>query len=318
MSAPRIVFFGTPEIAVPTLERLHRTWGLCAVVTVPDAPHGRGRTLRPSAVKRAAFKLGISPIFEPTSLRDAAFAAALSALEPDIFCVLAFRILPPSLLSIPRLAFNVHPSLLPKFRGAAPIAHAIIAGERETGVTTFVMSDRVDAGAILLQERLPIPDGATAGDVAALLAPLCAELAHRTIQLWIAGALTPTPQVDERATSAPKLHAEKAQIPWDRDARSVRNFIHGHSPEPGAWTLLDGVRLKIYRAEIIEESSTSATAGDWRMDGERWLVQCGQGMLSLVEVQLPGKRSMTAAEMLRGWRGNRTGTFALPTVALTQ
>ncbi|GBD06199.1 Methionyl-tRNA formyltransferase [bacterium HR20] len=319
MSTPRIVFFGTPEIAVPTLERLHLEWGVCAVVTVPDAPQGRGRSLRPSAVKRAALELGIAPIFEPTSLRDASFATALSALAPDIFCVLAFRILPQSLLSIPRLAFNVHPSLLPKFRGAAPIAHAIIAGERETGVTTFVMSNRVDAGAILLQERLPIPEGATAGDLATLLAPLCAELAHRTIKHWIEGSLTPLPQAEELATSAPKLHAEHAQIAWERDARSIRNFIHGHSPEPGAWTLLDGgVRLKIYRAEIIEERSTGATAGAWRMEGERWIVQCGRGTLGLVEVQLPGKRVMTAAELLRGWRSDRTGTFALPMLAPQQ
>lgn len=318
MHAPRIVFFGTPEIAVPTLERIHHAWGVCAVVTAADSPQGRGRSLRPSAVKRAALELGIAPIFEPTSLGDASFAEALSALEPDIFCVLAFRILPASLLSIPRLAFNVHPSLLPKFRGAAPIAHAIIAGECETGVTTFVMSDRVDAGAILLQERLPIPDGATAGELAALLAPLCAELAHRTIHLWIEGALTPVPQNDELATPAPKLYADRAQIAWVRDARSVRNFIHGHSPEPGAWSILDGHRLKIYRAEIIEEHSTSATAGAWRMEGDRWLVQCGQGMLSIAEVQIPGKRIMTAPELIRGWRGKREGMFASPTVVPTR
>jgi len=309
MSTPRVVFFGTPPIAVPTLERLHRDWGVYAVVTVPDTPQGRGRKTQPSAVKEAALALGIEPILEPNSLRDPSFATMLEALKPDVFCVFAFRILPRPLLTIPRLAFNVHPSLLPKFRGAAPIAHAIIEGERETGVTTFVMTDRVDAGAILLQERLEIPDGITAGELAMLLAPLCADIASRTIKLWIEGTLVSIPQRDEFATPAPKLSSERAQIAWDRDARSIRNFIHGHSPEPGAWTTLENSRLKIYRVDIIEEKTPHSIAGQWYIEGEHWLVHCGHGTLGLMEMQLPGKRTMTAAELIRGWRGARAGTF---------
>ncbi len=315
MSAPRIVFFGTPDFAVPTLERLHRDWGIAAVVTLPDTPVGRGRRLQPTPVRLAAERLGIAPIFQPASLRDEAFIGALAALGADIFCVLAFRILPHPLLQIPALAFNVHPSLLPKYRGPAPIAHAIIAGERETGITTFVLSQRVDAGMILLQERVPLPDGITAGDAEVLLAPRCAELASRTIAAWQAGTLHPVPQDDAQATTAPKLHAETAWIDWNADARSVRNRIHGYSPNPGAWTLFEGARLKIYRARIAEETQHHSNPGHWSMNGDRWVVDCRYGELELVEIQLPGRRVLTAAEFLRGWRGQPTGVFGVPSAA---
>lgn len=313
--SPRLVFFGTPAFAVPTLERLHSQWGVSAVVTAPDAPAGRGRKLLPPPIKEAAQQLGIPVILQPQSLRDPEFLAQLQALQPEVACVLAFRILPPEVLSLLPFAFNVHPSLLPKFRGAAPIAHTIIAGERETGVTTILLSERVDAGAILLQRRIEIADGLTAGELAALLAPLCAELAADTIAAWQAGTLLPTPQDDRLATAAPKLYPERAHIDWARPARQVRNWIHGHSPEPGAWTYLEGMRLKVYRARIADESGTG-TAGQWCMEQSRWLVQCGSGTLELLEVQAPGKRIMTAAEFLRGWRGPRCGVFALQSTVL--
>ncbi|MCX7929111.1 MAG: methionyl-tRNA formyltransferase [Chlorobi bacterium] len=312
MSNSAIVFFGTPGFAVPTLKRLHQEWGVAAVVTAPDAPVGRGRHLQPPPVKVAAEQLGIAPIFQPSRLNDPAFIAALASISADIFCVLAFRILPTSLLALPALAFNVHPSLLPKFRGAAPIAHTIIAGERETGVTTFVLSQRVDAGAILLQQRVPVPDGVTAGELSDLLAPLCAELASQTIAGWRAGALVPVPQDDSQATAAPKIHPETAIINWNADARSVRNFIHGYSPEPGAWTLLDNQRLKIYRVRILDEHFSSPVAGAWQMDRDRWEVCCACGRLELLEVQLPGRRRMSAADVLRGWRSARSGIFVVP------
>lgn len=312
MRSPRIVFFGTPEFAIPTLERLHRDWGICAVVTTPDAPAGRGRQLLPPPIKVAAEKLGIVPILQPSSLRDEAFIGELRQLEADIFCVLAFRILPQAVITLPKLAFNVHPSLLPRHRGATPIAHTIIAGDRETGVTTFILSDRVDAGLMLLQERITIPDGLTAGELAQLLSPLCADIASRTIAAWCDGTLHPTPQDEDSATAAPKLYPDRAWIDWQKDARSVRNWIHGHSPQPGAWTLLDGTRLKIYRSHIVEENLTSSIAGRWQMTNSEWLVRCGQGMLSLIEIQLPGKRRMAAHEFLRGWRGQRCGVFQTP------
>ncbi|MCX7937013.1 MAG: methionyl-tRNA formyltransferase [Chlorobi bacterium] len=311
---PRIVFFGTPSFAVPTLERLHREWGVVAVVTAPDAPAGRGRRLQPPAVKVAAEQLGIQPILQPPALRDTEFINQLRALAADVFCVLAFRILPPEIFALPQLAFNVHPSLLPKFRGPAPIAHTIIAGERETGITTFILSERVDAGMILLQERIAIPDGLTAGDLAALLAPQCGELASRTIAAWCEGTLKPIPQNDALATKAPKLYAESAWINWNSDAEHIRNWIHGHSPEPGAWTLLDGIRLKIYRARIEESEQYHKQPGTWEMDKSTWRVHCQKGTLELVEVQLPGKRIMQAAEVVRGWRSQRCGVFHHPSV----
>jgi methionyl-tRNA formyltransferase len=318
MKRPRIVFFGTPEFAVPTLERLHQQWGVCAVVTVPDAPAGRGRRLQPPPVKRAAERLGIETVYQPPVLRDPDFARELAALGADIFCVLAFRILPPVLLSIPSLAFNVHPSLLPKYRGPAPIAHAIIAGERETGITTFILSERVDAGKILLQTPVPLPDGITAGETAELLAPLCAELACQTIEAWCNGTLSPVPQDDTRATAAPKLFPETAWIDWERDARSVRNWIHGHSPEPGAWTLMDGVRLKVYRAHIVDEETAGHMPGQWQIGGQQWLVQCSRGTIALDQVQLPGRRIVDVHQLLHGWRGARAGVFQVPPVAVEQ
>ncbi|MCX8050353.1 MAG: methionyl-tRNA formyltransferase [Chlorobi bacterium] len=312
MSVPSIVFFGTPPIAVPTLERLHRDWSVSAVVTLPDAPAGRGRHRQSPAVKVAAERLGIRTIFQPQSLSDAAFVEQLAALDADIFCVFAFRILPRVLLGLPSLAFNVHPSLLPKFRGPAPIAHTIIAGELQTGVTTFVLSEKVDAGMILLQESLSISDGLTAGELAEILAPRCADLASRTIAAWMNGTLVPTPQDERLATAAPKLHPETAWIDWRRDCRTVRNWIHGHSPQPGAWTLMDGTRLKVYRARLIEEESSHQLAGVWRMTDSAWQVACGRGTLELHEIQLPGKRAVAVADFLRGWRGHREGVFSLP------
>lgn len=312
MSTPRIVFFGTPDFAVPTLERLHRDWSVTAVVTAPDTPAGRGRTMTPPAVKRAASQLGITHIAQPHSLRDEAFVHWLCELAPDVICVLAFRILPSVLLRIPHLAFNVHPSLLPRHRGPAPIAHTIIAGDRQTGVTTFVLSDRVDAGMILLQRHIDIPDGMTAGELASLLAPLCADLASQTIAAWQAGTLVPQPQDESRATYAPKLYPENAWIDWQRAARTVRNYIHGYSPEPGAWTLLDGTRVKIYRARIISQEPHNELSGSWQMERTQWLVYCGSGVLALQEVQLPGKRIMHVEEFLRGWRGVREGIFRFP------
>lgn len=303
-----IVFMGTPEFAVPALRALHHEFGVRAVVTTPDKPKGRGLTLQPSEVKQAAIDLGITEILQPTSLKDPGFRDALAALQPDILCVIAFRILPRSIYELASIgAFNVHASLLPRFRGAAPINHAIMHGETETGVTSFLLNDVVDTGSILRRHAIAIPDGMTAGDLYAALMPLAATCAVDTCRALLDGTARPLPQDDARATPAPKVFRETSAIDWSLDRRTVRNFIHGLSPVPCAWTTWLGEPLKIYRATLSEQP---CPAGHWRIADGAFIVGCADGALQLDEIQLPGKRRMPTSDVVRGHRGPTEGMFA--------
>ena len=246
---PRIVFMGTADFGVPALTALHLRYGVHAVVTLPDAPVGRGRSLQPSAVKRAAEDLGIHTLLQPASLRDENFLSALRHLEPDIICVIAFRIIPRSVYSLARLgAFNVHGSLLPKYRGAAPVHHAIINGEKQSGVTSFLLNDVVDTGSVLLSASHDIADGTTAGELYAALMPLAATVAVDTVELLTRGEVQPLQQDESMATAAPKVWRDLSSIPWDKSCVRVQQFILGLSPQPCAWTMMDGERIKVYRA----------------------------------------------------------------------
>jgi len=304
---PNIVFMGTPAFAVPALQALHAAYGVRAVVTIPDRSKGRGLTLQPSDVKIAAQELGIGTILQPATLKDPAFQAELAALQPDILCVIAFRILPRSVYTMAKLgAFNVHASLLPKYRGAAPIHHAIINGETESGVTSFLLNDVVDTGTILQQRRIGITDGMTTGELYQAMMPLAAECAVETCASLLDGTATPMPQNDALATPAPKVFRETSVIDWTQNRSSVRNFIHGLSPTPAAWTTWNNEPLKIYRASL---ASQACPPGSWRIDGEQLLAGCADGALSLDEVQLPGKRRMMTRDIVRGYRGQRSGTL---------
>lgn len=301
-----IIFMGTPEFAVPALQAIHAEFGVSTVVTIPDKPRGRGLTVSPSAVKQAAIDLGIADILQPEKLKDPSFAAEIEARSPDVICVIAFKILPRAVFSLSsKGTFNVHASLLPRFRGAAPINHAIIEGDSVTGVTSFLLDDVVDTGTILLQHSCPIPDGTTAGELYAMLMPMAAECARETTRGLLAGTLHPQPQDDSLATPAPKVFREHASINWHQSAERVRNFIHGYSPSPCAWTMWNDDVLKIYRASV---SSQHLPAGSWRITDTGFVVGCIDGSLSIDELQLPGKRRMTVAEMLPGYRGPREGT----------
>jgi methionyl-tRNA formyltransferase len=303
-----IVFMGTPDFAVPALKRLHERFGVRAVVTVPDKPQGRGRHIKPSAVKEAAVDLGIDLVMQPGSLRDPSFIAALQEIDPDIICVIAFRILPRSVYSLARIgSFNVHASLLPRHRGAAPINHAILQGDRRTGVTSFLLNDVVDTGTILLQQETEIDDGMTAGDLYERLKPLAASCAVDTVEVLMRGEIAPAPQDEALATPAPKVFRETAQISWNAPCNEVRNFIHGLSPAPCAWTKMNGEVLKIYRASISQEQ---CQAGSFRILDGGIIAGCADGALSLDEIQFPGRRRMTALESIAGYRGPMTGTFA--------
>ncbi|HYF01828.1 MAG TPA: methionyl-tRNA formyltransferase [Patescibacteria group bacterium] len=307
-TTPKIIFMGTPEFAVPSLRAIHAEFGVAAVVTVPDKPKGRGLKLIPSEVKAAALELGI-PVLQPESVKSPEFAQQIAELQPDIIAVIAFKILPPAVYSQAKLgAFNIHGSLLPKYRGAAPIQWAIINGEKKSGVTSFLLQEKVDTGAILKTREVEIGDGMTAGELYFALMPLAAELAVETCGLLLKGEATPQPQNDEEATPAPKLFREQCKIDWKQKAETVRNFIHGVSPVPGAWTMFEGKRMKILKADLATSMWTAP--GEYTIEGEDFIVACNTDAVVLKEIQLEGKPIVKASDFVRGWRGNTTGNLS--------
>lgn len=311
-----IIFMGTPKFAVPTLEALHKKYGLSAVVTATDKPQGRGHKVLPSDVKKRALELGIK-VLQPDNLKDQGFLDELKSLNPDIIVVVAFRILPKEVYTLPKLGcFNIHASLLPKYRGAAPINWAIINGDSLTGLTSFLIQEKVDTGNILLQKVIPIPEGATAGDLHDLMAPQAAQLACDTCDLLLKGNFKPIQQDDSQATLAPKIFSHTAKINFNDYAEKVRNFIHGHSPTPGAWTIFDGKKLKIFRAEyekcscsIPEPFLTLEKPGQYLIHNSQFVVRCAVGVIFIKELQIEGKKVMNVQDFTNGYKGNLTGMF---------
>lgn len=298
----RIVFMGTPEFAVPSLHALARAGHhLAAVVTQPDRPKGRGRRLTPPPVKAAAEGLGLK-VLQPTGLADAALAAALAAARADVFAVVAYgQILPPALLSMPpRGAVNLHASLLPRYRGAAPINWAIINREAQTGVTTMLMDTGLDTGDILLAATTPIAADDTAATLSARLARMGAALLVATLASLAAGDLTPRPQDPAAATCAPLLTKADGRIDWTRPAEAVEALVRGLDPWPGAFTFCHGQRLKIWRAHPVPEEGR-APAGTV-LDGfsDELRVMTGRGAVCIDELQGASGRRLPAAAFLRG------------------
>jgi methionyl-tRNA formyltransferase len=308
--AARIVFMGTPEFAVPSLARLiedgHQIVG---VVTGPDKPRGRGQKLTPTPVKELALTHHL-PILQPESVKDPAFAAAVSACAPDIAVVVAFRILPRAVFSVPKLGtFNLHSSLLPRYRGAAPINWAVINGDTETGVTTFFLDDRVDTGAMLLQERIAIGPEEDAGSVHDRLAVLGADVVARTVGHILRGDLVPRQQDPGAATPAPKIFKDDCHIDWTKPAGRVHDLIRGMSPHPGAFAMHDGHVLKIYRSTVAP-GRVRGIPGTILVEQGRLFVMAADHPLEVLDLQLEGRKRMTSAEFLRGY------TFA-PAVLLS-
>lgn len=299
---------GTPEFAASCLRALlesrHRVVG---VVTQVDRPRGRGKKLAFSPVKELALKQGL-PVLQPSSLKDLEFLRTLREWGPEAIVVAAFgRLLPPVVLSLPPYGcINVHASLLPRYRGAAPIQRAIMNGEKDTGVTTMYMVEKLDAGDIILQEKVAIPPEMTAGELEQELACLGARLLVRTLDLIENGQAPRIPQNEELATYAPPLTPEEEKIDWTKEAVKIVNHIRGLSPVPGAYTLRGEERLKIYRARVwqgdkkIFEGKPGQVTAVFPQEG--FLVQTGEGEVLILEVQPPGKRVMSAAEYLRGYR----------------
>ena len=304
LPAPRVVFMGTPDFAVASLDALVAAgFAPVAVVTVPDRPAGRGQAVRASAVKLAAARHGIA-VLQPESLRDAAFQSELAALAPDILAVVAFRILPREVYETARLgAFNLHGSLLPAYRGAAPIARALMDGVPETGVTTFLLRPTVDTGDVILMRRTPVGPDETTGEVHDRLAALGAEATVETVRRLWAGDAAPQPQDDARASPAPKLFRDDARIEWDRPARRVHDHVRALSPAPGAWTVWHtgaGETLKVLRTRVAAEAGVLGAPGEVVEAGPRLVVACAEGAVEVVEAQREGKKRLTATEMLRG------------------
>jgi methionyl-tRNA formyltransferase len=296
----RLVFMGTPDFAVPTLELLAASdHEIVSVVTRPDAQRGRGRKVSAPEVKAAAESLGL-PVLQPESLKDEAFQSQLRDLAPDLFVVVAFLILPRSLLKVPRYgSINLHPSLLPKYRGAAPIQWAIIKGEKETGLTTFQLKPKVDAGDVLIQRTVAIGPDETAGELYERLKFDGAQLVSETVDGFANGSLTPLRQNDAGASPAPKLTKVSGRIDWSQRAVDIRNLVRGTNPFPGAFTEWKNGILKVHSVRLTDDVGEAGTVvkADPR---ERLVIAAGEGALALDLIQPQGKKAMDGGSFLLG------------------
>ncbi|MCK4390912.1 MAG: methionyl-tRNA formyltransferase [Desulfobacterales bacterium] len=302
MSTYRIIFMGTPEFSVPALKALHENqYDILTAVTQPDRPKGRGRRLVPPPVKEVATTLGC-PVLQPLRIKEPWFIEKIIALDPDLFVVVAYgRILPGAFLSIPRLgAINIHPSLLPKYRGPAPVQWSIINGEQETGVTTMWMDEGMDTGNILLSSRVPIRPDDTSGSLHRRLADVGAQLLIETLTRLKSGDLVGKPQDKSGATYAPLLKKEGGRIDWTKDAKSVDAFIRGMTPWPGAFTFIFGKRLKILKAEDLRKSTRKKPGSVLEGFPGDFNVATGRGTLALKEVQLESAKRLRIEDFLRG------------------
>ena len=300
----RIVFMGTPDFAVPSLKALLDSDDeVVGVVSQPDRPKGRGQELAVSPVKRLCQERGI-PILQPVKMKDPTFLEALRSWRPDLITVAAFgRILPPVILTMPpQGCINVHGSLLPKFRGAGPIQWAIIAGEAETGITTMLMDEGMDTGAMLLQERIPILPDDTAGSLSPRLADLGGTLLVETIRRQKAGTLVPRPQDHSQATLAPLLKKEDGLIDWTKTAVEIERRIRGMAPWPGAWTFAGDERWGIWRAGVCVSAADAPPGTITTVTKDGLTVATGQGGLVITELQPANSRRMTAAQYAAGHR----------------
>lgn len=304
----RIVFLGTPDFAVESLRRIHEGgYNIVGVVTMPDKPAGRGHKLLQSPVKQYAVEHNLK-LMQPVNLKDSAFVNELRSLQANLFIVIAFRMLPEIVWSMPELGtFNLHASLLPKYRGAAPINWAVMNGDTETGVTTFFLKHEIDTGDILRQERIEIKSTDNVGDVHDKLMMLGADLTMDTIQHIIAGDLRPIPQ-DEllqgvEPTPAPKIFKETCRIDWQRNMIDIHNHVRGLSPYPAAWTEFENKNGELLSAKIFETKTsdkTATTPGKITIDGNRLFIDCNDNQIEILSLQVAGKRRMPTADFLRG------------------
>lgn len=298
-----IVFMGNPGFAVPAFERLlESNHKISAVVTGTDKRRGRGGDTAPSPVKQAALNASI-PVIEADDVSSEDFYNKMRALSPDLFVVVAFKILPARVLSVPTIgSLNLHASLLPKYRGAAPIHHALINGEEETGCTVFLLDAGMDTGVILNKEKTVVDLLETTGDVYDRLKRTGADLLLKTVDELAKGEHTEIKQDDRLATKAPKISPEDARIDFEKDYLTVHNFIRGMSPFPGAWTLCDGNKLKILRTEPAPDKTLPA--GEAVLEEGVAYAGCGKGSVMLIEMKPEGRKKVSGPDFLNGRGGN--------------
>lgn len=306
----RIVFLGTPEFAVESLDRLcGEGYNIVGVVTMPDKPAGRGHKLLQSPVKQYAVEHGLH-LMQPVNLKSQEFVDELKSLNADLFIVIAFRMLPEVVWSMPRLGtFNLHASLLPKYRGAAPINWAVINGDEQTGVTTFFLKHEIDTGDIIDREAIDIAPDENVGSVHDRLMALGADLTIKTVEGIINGTLTPIPQDDlldgTQPTPAPKIFKDTCRIDWTKPAGQVFNLVRGLSPYPAAWTSLvrdddaEPLQMKIFESRIGDDSTD--LPGTVKTDGKHLFIKCADRYLEILSLQIAGKKRMPASDFLRGY-----------------
>jgi methionyl-tRNA formyltransferase len=311
----RIVFMGTPDFAVEPLRALIANgFNVVAVVTTPDKPAGRGQKLSQSSVKQFALQNGLL-VLQPEKLKDHLFAEELTSLKPDLFVVVAFRMLPELIWKIPQLGtFNLHASLLPQYRGAAPINWAVINGETKTGLTTFLIDNKIDTGSILLSHELDISPDETAGELHDRLMLMGGQLVVNTVVLLASGEINPVPQEKffsnaDELKSAPKLFKDNTRIDWSQSANNVHNFIRGLSPYPAAWAVLKDesegeFTVKIFKSLLVDSDNPNKNIGQVITNGKNFLrVKCRNGEIEILELQIAGKRNMPTKDFLQGFRG---------------
>ena len=299
----KIVYMGTPDFAVPPLAALVKNgYEVTAVVTQPDKPKGRGKTLLPTPVKEEAMKHDI-PVYQPLKVRDPEFVETLKELEPDMIVVAAFgQIIPKTILDMPKYGcLNIHASLLPKYRGAAPIQQAVIDGEKESGVTIMQMGTGLDTGDMLLKTVVPLDEKETGGSLFDKLAAVGAELCVETMQMLENKTATFTPQDNEASTHTKMISKELGDIDWKKPAVEIERLIRGLNPWPSAYTHLDNKAFKIWKARVVETDGAYAPGCICKVGKNTMVVQTGEGGLELLEVQLAGKKRMDAGSFLRGY-----------------
>lgn len=302
----RIIYMGTPDFAVEPLKTLVEAGkDVVAVVTMPDKPAGRGHKLQFSPVKEYALKAGI-PILQPENLKSPDFLQELASYNADLQIVVAFRMLPEAVWSMPKYGtFNLHASLLPRYRGAAPINWAVINGDKETGITTFFLKHEIDTGNIILQEKVAIDEEDNAGDVHDKLMYLGADLVLKTLKMIEEDNVITRPQDDAQASPAPKIFKDTAKLDFDKCAADIRNLVRGMAPYPAAWfniKLQDGNEsmMKIFKVST-EEKNHNYSVGTILTDGKKMLkIACKDGFINLLEVQMAGKKRMAAEDLMRG------------------
>ena len=307
----KLVFFGTPDFAVPTLDALHdSSHEILGVVTSPDKKSGRGLKVTSAAIKKSAEKYSL-PIYQPESTGSEQLHSILKQINPDIYVVVAYKILPESILNIPmKGAVNIHASLLPKYRGAAPVNHAILNGDTETGLTTFLIQKKVDTGDLLLQQSLPIDNSVTTGEALSKLSFLGADLVIKTLDALAQNKIKPIKQDGDKATFAPKISVQDCKINWSNPALMIHNQIRAFSPKPGAFTFYKNKRVKLFGSKVLQNlHNARLLPGEIEHNNSFFKIGTGTEPIQFTNIQIEGKKKLPVDQFILGLPKIKGGIF---------